>query len=222
MDTIAYGDLRIEMLAEYGGKIERGAQQVMPKIGLNPRTPAPGELNVLLGRDAEIAAANAATAGEPIEFYAGCGFGKSALLRQVAAQLRARTAVPVVYMRVGRHLADDLWPRLVETLYTADRPFVPTPEQRAQLLAQARATILLDDVTLGPGEVGEILGNLPQCAVVLGCDRPVIGVHQCDGRPAAPLLNECRLPVADPSYSAERKYYELDRLIVASLAEGQR
>ncbi len=175
MDTIAYGDLRIEMLAEYGGKIERGAQQVMPKIGLNPRTPAPGELNVLLGRDAEIAAANAATAGEPIEFYAGCGFGKSALLRRVAAQLRARTAAPVVYMRVGRHLADDLWPRLVETLYTADRPFVPTPEQRAQLLAQARATILLDDVTLGPGEVGEILGNLPQCAVVLGCDRPVLG-----------------------------------------------
>jgi hypothetical protein len=176
VDSIVYGNLRIEILAEHGGKIQRTTLQAKPPaIHARPHSFAPSGPVWLQGRDAEVAAAQAIRTGEAIEFSAGCGFGKSTLLRHLAAQAGAEAGAAVVYLRVGSQRRGDLLQRLVDALYTADSPFKPTAEQRVQLLARAQALVLLDDVTLGPAQLREVLDALPGCAVVVGSDRPVLG-----------------------------------------------
>lgn len=169
MDSIVYGNLRIELLAEHGGRIQRTTARTRPpSIRTRPRRPT----GALHGRDGEVAAAQAVAAGAPVGFHAGCGYGKSTLLRHLAARTDAGDAV---YLRVAGQRLDDLMQQLFDELYIADGPFKPTLEQRAQLLAQARALVLLDDVTLGPGELRELLDALPGCGVVLASDRPLLG-----------------------------------------------
>src|SRR6266498_6016093 len=143
VDSIVYGNLRIEILAQHRGKIQRTTVQTRPPaIQPRPRWSIPSGPVGPQGRDAEVATAQAVSAGEAIEFHAACGFGKSTLLRHLAAQSGAEETSAVVYLRVGGQRRDDLLQRLVDALYTADPPFKPTPEQRAQLLAQARALVL--------------------------------------------------------------------------------
>jgi hypothetical protein len=176
VDSIVYGNLRIEILAEHGGKIQRTTLQAKPPaIHARPYSSVPSGPVRLQGRDAEVAAAQAISTGEAIEFSAGCGFGKSTLLRHLAAQAGAEAGAGVVYLRVGSQRRGDLLQRLVDALYTANSPFKPTAEQRVQLLARAQALVLLDDVTLGPAQLREVLDALPGCAVVVGSDRPVLG-----------------------------------------------
>jgi hypothetical protein len=176
VDSIVYGNLRIEILAEHGGKIQRTTLQAKPPaIHARPYSSVPSGPVWLQGRDAEVAAAQVIRTGEAIEFSAGCGFGKSTLLRHLATQAGAEAGAAVVYLRVGSQRRDDLLQRLVDALYTADSPFKPTAEQRVQLLARVRALVLLDDVTLGPAQLREVLDALPGCAVVVGSDRSVLG-----------------------------------------------
>jgi CARDB len=169
VDSIVYGNLRIELLAEHGGRIQRTTARTRPpSMRARPRRSPEG----LRSRDTEVAAAQAVAPGAPVGFHAGCGYGKSTLLRHLAARTAAGDGV---YLRVAGQRLDDLLQQLVEALYTTDGPFKPTPEQRAQLLAQAHAPVLLDDVTLGPGELRELLDALPGCGVVLASDRPLLG-----------------------------------------------
>jgi tetratricopeptide (TPR) repeat protein len=175
VDTIVYGDLRIGLSPHHGGQIQHRKLQVTPTIRARPRQSVPAEPATLLGRDAEVAIAEAVIAGQPVEFHAVCGFGKSTLLRYLAGKLAAHTTVPVVYLRVASDQADDLRQRLVEALYTTDTPFKATPEQRTQLLTQARAVILLDDLSVRPSTVKEILDDLPHCRVIIGGVLPVLG-----------------------------------------------
>ena len=60
-------------------------------------------------------------------------------------------------------------------MYTPDRPVIPTPAKCAQLLGQARAVVVLDDVLAGPAHVEYLLRVLPGCCLVLGAPRPVLG-----------------------------------------------
>jgi hypothetical protein len=176
VDSIVYGNLRIEIRAEHGDNIQRTSLQAKPPaIHARPHPFAPSGPVWVQGRDAEVAAAQAMSSGEVIEFSAGCGFGKSTLLRHLAAQAGAEEGAAVVYLRVGGQRRDDLLQRLVDALYTATPPFKPTAEQRVQLLARTRALVLLDDVTLGPAQLREVLDALPECMVVVGSDRPVLG-----------------------------------------------
>jgi hypothetical protein len=101
VDGIVYGNLRIELLAEHGGKVVRTPLQARPPaLRLRPRLVAPSGPVRLLGRDAEVAAA-AVNPGEAITIHAACGYGKSTLLRQLAAQAGAEEQAAVVYLRVG-------------------------------------------------------------------------------------------------------------------------
>ncbi|HEU5469141.1 MAG TPA: hypothetical protein VFV67_00695 [Actinophytocola sp.] len=118
----------------------------------------------MLGRDREVAAALTAAPGRPVEFHAPCGFGKSVLLGQVAARLSERSGVPALYLQVGGYGPNDLRQRLTGLLCTSDVP-----------LSGVRATLLLDDVSLGPDELREVLDDLPRCTVIIGCNRPLLG-----------------------------------------------
>jgi CARDB len=173
VDSIVYGNLRIELLTEHGGRIQRATARTRPpSVRIRPHPIPARPSGALDGRDEAVAAAHGAAAGRPVGFHAGCGYGKTTLLRQLAARSDGGEAR---YLRVaGQHL-DDLLQQLVDELYLADGPFKPTPGQRIQLLAQARTLVLLDDVTLGPGELRELLDALPGCGVVLSSDRPLLG-----------------------------------------------
>ena len=114
------------------------------------------------GRHEQVSTAYAAgRAQRPLEFVAACGFGKTTLLRYVAAEAALHgVARQAVYLHAGADGLEDVLQRLTTELYTSDPPVKPTPEQCAQLLRRAGAMIVLDDVTLDPGQVEYLLRML--------------------------------------------------------------
>lgn len=180
MSTILYGNLRVEILGGLGARVDRLSVSGGPP-SLIPRPFRAHEESAvpLLGRDEQISEAYAAVGSRrPIEFTATCGYGKSALLRHIAAHtVYDGVARSSVYLLAGPGRLHDLLQRLVAKLFTSDPPVKPTPEQCAELLGQVRAVVVLDDVMLDPGQIDYLLRVLPGCSVVLGSSRPVLGRH---------------------------------------------
>jgi hypothetical protein len=173
VDSIVYGNLRIEFLDQHGGRVQRiTARTRPPAIHERPRPLPDGPSGGVRGRADEVAAAQAATAGAPVGFHGGCGAGKTTLLRHLAVRSATGNAV---YLRVAGQRLDDVLQELLDELFASDQPFKPTPEQRAQVLEQVHALVLLDDVTFGPGELGDLLEALPDCSVVVASEQPVLG-----------------------------------------------
>jgi hypothetical protein len=181
MHSIVYGNLRIEILNDVGSRLERVAlERVTPQLlGRHPTRSASGELQTLLAREEELDRVRLAVqAGKPIELIAACGFGKTGLLRQLAAVDGGEDLTrPWVYLRLGKERLDDTLHRLFDASYTSPQPFKPTPEQRTQLLGQVNSVILLDDLTVGAAEVGQLIANLEGVSVVVASTRPVLGRH---------------------------------------------
>jgi HYR domain len=179
MHSIVYGNLRIDILTDVGSRLERvPLQRRMPQLrGRQPTGPASGKLQTLLGREEELGRVRLALqAGKPIELIAACGFGKTDLLRQLAAVDGGEDLTRAwVYLRLGKEQLDDTLQRLFDASYTSPQPFKPTTEQRAQLLGQVNSVILLDDVTLGADEVGQLVANLAGASVIVASTRPVLG-----------------------------------------------
>jgi hypothetical protein len=173
VDSIVYGNMRIELLAQHGARIQRITPDARPPLIRSRPWPSMARVtDELGGRDSEVAAARAVATGAPVGFYADCGFGKTTLLWHLAARPDTGNAV---YLRVAGQGLDDVLQELLAKLYASDQPFKPTPEQRAQLLGRVRALVLLDDVTFGPGELGDLLEALPDCSVVVASKQPVLG-----------------------------------------------
>jgi HYR domain/HYDIN/CFA65/VesB-like, Ig-like domain len=195
MSGILYGNLRVEVFAEVGDRVERTTLRLPPpsldRRHTLSRVEAPA---VLLGRADQLdEVSREIRAKRLIEFNAPCGFGKSTLLRQVAANAVADgIGGSCAFLRVGDTGVQDLFQRLVDELYTAHQPVKLTPEQYTQLLSQLQALILLDDVLLGPGQVEQLVRVLPGCSLVLGGPRPVLGRHGSSrtlaGLPDAPAV----------------------------------
>ncbi|HEY5988372.1 MAG TPA: hypothetical protein VIV12_18640, partial [Streptosporangiaceae bacterium] len=180
MSGILYGNLRIDIVDDAGDRVERTTLRLPPpRLSLRQTRPKVQAPALLLGRAEQIdEARQAIQAQRPVGFTAPCGFGKSALLRQAAANAVAGDiAGQCVFLQVGSHDVADLLQRLVDELYTADHPVKATPEQCAQLLGQVQAVILLDDVLLDPGQIEHLILVLPGCSLVLGSPRPVLGRH---------------------------------------------
>ncbi|MGE5293058.1 MAG: hypothetical protein ACM3ML_38920 [Micromonosporaceae bacterium] len=177
MSTFVYGDLSVEIREDVGNRLDQAMPGVSPP-GFAPRVPrAAVALPDVLGRGEQLSdLRDAIMTHRPIEVYASCGYGKSTLLRYVAAGgLEPRA--PYVFLRVGNDGAQDISQRLFAAMYTADRPAIPTPEQRAHYLGRARAVVVLDDVLAGSEHVEYLLRMLPGCCLVLGAPRPVLGRH---------------------------------------------
>jgi len=180
MSTIVYGNLSVEIIADLGARVNRlSLRSAPPSLVPRPFRPPESGRFALLGRQEHINEAYAAIRSQrPVEFTATCGYGKSTLLRHVAANAVSDGAArSSVYLNAGPGGTDDLLQRLVTELYTAERPVKLTPDQCARLLGQVRAVIALDDVALGPDQVEYLLRLLPGCSLVLGSSRPVLGRH---------------------------------------------
>jgi hypothetical protein len=172
VDSIVYGNLRIEFHSQHGGRVQRiTAWTGPPAMRERPRPAAGGPGGELYGRAGEVAAARGAATGAPVGFHGGCGAGKTTLLRHLAVRFTGTT----VYLRVAGQRLDDVLQGLMEELFVSDQPFKPTPQQRAQVLERARALVLLDDVSFGPGELRDLLDALPGCVVVVASEQPVLG-----------------------------------------------
>src|ERR1700722_11214884 len=159
MGTILYGNLRVEIVNDRGARLSL----LSPREALPAPLPRPFSDHLsgtlLLGRHEQVNTAYAAgRAQRPLEFIAPCGWGKTTLLRHVAAEaVYHGIARRAVYLHAGADGLEDVLQRLTAELYTSAPPVKPAPEHCAQLLRRAGAMIVLDDVALDPGQVGYLL-----------------------------------------------------------------
>jgi hypothetical protein len=193
MNAILYGNLTAEAVDGLGTRLERATLRPAAADMLQPRRPAALPPTQLVGRQQQVAAARQALEHRrPIEFNAACGYGKTTLLRHIAAGERGPDGTPAVYLRADTDRVADLLHRLVGELYRADRPVKLTPAECAQMLAGTTATVLVDDICAGPEQVGHLLDVMPRCGFVIAAARPVLGSRgdsqQLAGLPADAAL----------------------------------
>jgi hypothetical protein len=178
MSSILYGNLRIEVRDDAGARVDRLTMyQPLPSLTARPILARESAPALLLGRDEQLdQVRRAVQAQRPIEFNATCGYGKSTLLRYVAASAGTDgIAGSSVYLHVGHEDVGALLQHLVEAFYTADQRVKPMPDQCAQLLGQVRALVVLDDVLLDREQIEYVLRVLPGCSLVFSSLQPVLG-----------------------------------------------
>jgi hypothetical protein len=173
VSSILYGNFRIELLREVGGRVDRVLmRQALPTVTARRVLQGEHPPLVLVGRDEELQHVRAAVYGRrPFEFTAACGYGKTTLLQQVAASSPGSS----VYLRVGSDGLHDVLTRLVDELYASDQRLKLTPARCAQVLSPVHAVVVLDDVDLDPEQVRYLLSVLPGCSVVLGAPQSKLG-----------------------------------------------
>ena len=174
---ILYGNLRAEIVSDAGARIQRvGLRQSAADL-LAPRRSEALRKPLMLGRDREAADAfTAIRAGRPAGLYADCGYGKTTLLRNIAAAAAERGLAPsCIYLRAGGDRVGDLLQDLVAKLYVCDQPVKLTPQQCAQLLGQVSAVVAVDDLRASPDQVGYLLEVLSGCSLVIGSAQSVLG-----------------------------------------------
>jgi hypothetical protein len=177
--SILVGDLQMSFNDADGARVERAGPRPSAEARLRPRFRPRRTVEVPPGRAAEIERAlGGLRSGDPVEFHAPCGFGKSTLLQCIAARAEAELGVPAIYLQTStKEDVEDVLQRLVWKLYTPERPAKLTAEGCAELLRRARAVVVLDDVSFSPPDVARLIRLLSGCGVVLGSTRPVIGRH---------------------------------------------
>jgi hypothetical protein len=140
------------------------------------------------GRDDQLdVVRRAVQAQRPVGLFGTCGYGKTTLLRYVAATAETEAfAEGGVYLQAGPGGLRDLLHRLIGELYTADQPVKLTPDQCTEILSHVHALVVADDVTLTRGQADYLRSVLPGCSVLLSSQYPVLGQgdsHQLTGLP---------------------------------------
>jgi len=188
VDSILYGNFRLEVSGGAGSLVHRLAKQPSPGLLPRPRRAPESVPAGPAGRDEQLhVVRRARQAQRPVGFYGACGYGKTTLLRHVAASATADgLAQPGVYLPPGRGGLRDLLHRLVTEFYTADQPVKLTPDQCVEVLSQVQALVAADDVELTGGQADYLQSVLPGCSLVLSSRQPVLGEddsHQLGGLP---------------------------------------
>jgi hypothetical protein len=189
MNAIRYGNLRAEIVSDAGVRIQRVSPGPVAARLLAPRPPDAPRRPLMLGREREAADAFATiAAGQPAGFHAGCGYGKTTLLRYITAEAAERgLAARCVYLRADGNRVADLLQDLVTRLYVCDQPVKLTPQECGQLLGQVNAIVAIDNLHVGADQLGYLLEVLSGCGLVIGSAQPVLGrrgrSQQLDGLP---------------------------------------
>ncbi len=194
MSVIRYGELNVEIASSHGAVITRLTQQQAPVDSFSPRHAEASQSLPVPGREQQVAdALRAIEQGRPVEFHAGCGYGKTALLQHVAANAAERhPAFSCVYLRADGDRVEDLLQELVTEVYRSEQPVKLTPAECGQLLRQVSLVVAVDDAPADPAQVGYLLDVLPGCRFVLGCDTRIAvrggSSHDLPGLPADAAL----------------------------------
>jgi hypothetical protein len=177
MSAILYGNLRAEIINDAGARIQRISLRQSAVDLLHPRRPTALQKPPMLGREREVADVLAAIEdGRAAGFHAECGYGKTTLLRYIAATASERGfAFHYVNLRVAGDRMGDLLQDLVAELFVSDRPVKLTPQQCAQLLSQVSAVVAVDDLHSRPDQLDYLLEVLSGCSLVVGSAHRLIG-----------------------------------------------
>ena len=195
MSVIRYGHLNVEITSSHGALITHLTQQQAPVDSFSPRHPEAPQSLPVPGREQQVAdALRAIEQGRPVEFHAGCGYGKTALLQHIAASAAERhRAFSCVYLRAGGDRVEDMLQELVTELYRSEQPVKLTPAECGQLLRQTSLVVAVDDAPTDPAQVGYLLDVLPGCRFILGCDTRIAvrggSSHDLPGLPAGAALS---------------------------------
>ena len=146
-----------------GGEIDRPRLRPMP---LSPHTGARAQL---FGRDAELAMAAQASPDCPVQLLGPDGIGKTALLRAIANG-RSNPPEGVLFQTARRRTLDEILIGLYSSCWETDVPFVPSPAQVGQYLAQRRVVVILDDCTLDRDDLETLLDTAPGCTFLFGSE----------------------------------------------------
>lgn len=159
--VLHFGDLRGAELQEAASA--RFRRRPTPTLILPKSIPG------LIGREAELSAIiSALDAGIPVEISGGPGTGKTALLRCLAHRPRAGSFPDgVLYLSARQQTVLDLQQRLFEAFYESDPIALATDAEVRRALRDAKALIILDDVSLSPHDAEQILAVAPRCAFVV-------------------------------------------------------
>src|SRR6266496_2632031 len=170
MSAILYGNLSVEIASRHGARITRMTLRQNPFDLLHQRRPEALPRQPILGREQQLAdGLRAIQQRRPIEFHAGCGYGKTTLLQHIVASVSERySTAGCIYLRADRDRVEDLLQQLVTELYSSDQPVKLTPGECAQLLGQAGLIIAVDDAPADPAQVGYLLDVLSGCTLVIG------------------------------------------------------
>jgi hypothetical protein len=188
MNSILYGNFRLEVSGLAGSRVYRLAQRPPPTLLPRPRH-GPEDIPACpAGRNEQLdIVRRAVRARRPVGFFGTCGYGKTTLLRYAADTAETEAfAEGGVYLQAGPGGLRDLLHRLVGELYTADQPIKLTPDQCAEIFSQVHALVVADDVTLSRGQADYLQSVLPGCSVLLSSRYPVLGQddsHQLAGLP---------------------------------------
>ena len=131
--------------------------------------PREGAAGMVLGRSEQLRLVRGAVRSHGmIEFTAECGSGKTALLRAVG---------PDAYIRIGSTSCADFLQVAVREFYDY-RPGTRrlSDEECRAALGRLTAVVALDDVGCDPGQFAAVRQALAGCAVLVGAERPVIGL----------------------------------------------
>jgi len=208
---VAAGEFLVRIDDRTGVWIDPNPEPVTPRPRPSPVAVLPPPFPVLLGRDPEVAMANAGAPGETIRFVAEAGWGKSALLRAWANRIVGTDPGGTLFLRSLTRPARDVLQFLFESLYQTDLPFEPDEGQLAEWLAGIQAAVVLDDVQLTPEDLVLVQRIAPRCRFVLG-GRSSLGAP---GR-------EIRLVGIPPEAGIDLVELELGRTLEGSEREDAR
>lgn len=174
MEGISSGRLRLQDAGAPGWVVvATDPTDPTDHVRQRPRRFSPAAGPTLVGRDREIElAAGSVRAGVPLEFYAGCDYGRTALLRALRSELHTRLGVRTVYLDTLGRPPDDVLHRVaLQVVETTGRVRIPAAEA-TRLIRELRPVVLLDDVAWTPQQLATVLAQLSGCGVVLATDRP--------------------------------------------------
>ncbi|MHC5907197.1 ATP-binding protein [Streptomyces sp. S6] len=161
MNTVVFGNLSVSPAGRHGARLTRVAPTTAIPYRRSPVGPA--QLPYLVGRSGELARVRPRTA---VEFTGPCGAGKTTLLRNVPQ---------AVYVRVGATALEDLVQDLMRSFYAWQGPVRFSTEDCARFLAAVDGTVVLDDVSYTPQQLGYLQQALRGCALVIGSATPALG-----------------------------------------------
>ncbi|HJU35860.1 MAG TPA: hypothetical protein VJ716_00385, partial [Gaiellaceae bacterium] len=207
--SIVVGDLVYEASDTAGRLLRRRGQEPSPQTKTTPAARLPLPFTELLDRETELQLLRAVPPGGTTELNARPGFGKTAILRFLAAQ-QQNDLYPDGVVYLG---PDSLGgpADLVEALaaeFVAGRPTRrPGDEKLWELLERQRALLLLDEPPLTREALDQLRARVPQCSLVVArSEAPdeVPAAVELTGLPIEAAVRLLELQLGRPTAGAER------------------
>src|SRR5262252_2584165 len=147
-------------------------QPPRPRLRQLPVKLAPRDFPELLGRESELErASKALSASRMVQFHAGRGWGKSALLRHLSCHPPDGLATDgLAFLDAGGLLVHDVIQILFDVFYETEVPFKPSAGQLRQYLADIQALLVLDDLGLDQTQLNVLSNAVPECLLLIASE----------------------------------------------------